>query len=659
MRTQTVNNPWGCRLNKDTIYLKLKEFWLLLGMTVISLFVRGYTFRSSFLVSYSYGMHNPYLFSRDIGFFGYTFNFFFEIVSFLSNYFLVEHIFFIGYLLSSFLFVVSLYYLSKSIFNDKKIATFVILLTILPKPGFSNISTISEYFFYRDIAMSLIFFSLALLIRKRYFWAIFLLGISSFIHILSTFYATGVVALYFFICWKNISRNEKMKIILGGVVLLIMLIIPLQASLTVDTNTNQHTLNEWKEVVKLRAFDHYFLSTFYGAGIILFFPFLFFFCLFWKELKKEDFFPSQHKKFFQAVLLTAIFCGAVAVFVSEIWINKLLLSIQMFRPTIFITILALFYIACRMKLKMDEIKYFFSMENFVYGLLIISLFWFDYRLLWLCLIIIWFLKMSFFSEKITLNLRKMIILGVLMSVLLLTLFIHLRLQLPLFTVLSYILKFNTFSIIATTLLALIFFVGILLKYTLNVDVTRKRFFWLSVWSLLIIISVIVGSSESTDPCYGPKKQLDVLDHIQLPTIYSKTNEYRLAIWAKENTLQNSLFLYPVECGGFRNIAQRSVFVDFKYGVLTPYSIEFSQEWFDRVKALNPGRVNYSHKTFYQDFISDYDNLSEERVRLLDEKYDIDYAVFKKEKNMTFPVVYENEEYVVYDLRGESIQNGIQ
>ena len=105
---------------------------------------------------------------------------------------------------------------------------------------------------------------------------------------------------------------------------------------------------------------------------------------------------------------------------------------------------------------------------------------------------------------------------------------------------------------------------------------------------------------------------------------------------------------PVQCAGLRHHAQRSVWLDFKYGTMSTFNVKFALQWFERVQDLNPSRQHH-YKTFYQSLIQDYNNLEQNRVTYLAGKYDIDYGIFEKPKELDFPVVYQNEKYVMYQL----------
>ncbi len=219
-----------------------------------------------------------------------------------------------------------------------------------------------------------------------------------------------------------------------------------------------------------------------------------------------------------------------------------------------------------------------------------------------------------------------------------------------------IFRLNTFSYVLLFVVGIGFVIFQILTKIKMAKLQGQRYVY-GIVAILVAVMLFLGGinavRESTirsdDPCYNPEDDFDWEEHFQYPT-YSPTAFNDVARWAFENSAKDALFLVPVECGDFRNVAKRSIFVDFKYGTMSTFSVDFGLKWFERVHALNPDRKSYYYNTFYVDFIADYRNLTEARVRDLDDKYGLDYAVFEKGKEMSFPVVYENSEYVVYDLR---------
>src|SRR3989338_2660279 len=107
--------------------IKIQEFlkkksatilWLFL-LTVVAVLLRGYKYRITFMLPYTYKYLDPSLFSYDIAFFNYDLNFFFYFNAFLSQFLTFNTLFFFGYLFSSFVFTAGVYYVSKTLFKTE------------------------------------------------------------------------------------------------------------------------------------------------------------------------------------------------------------------------------------------------------------------------------------------------------------------------------------------------------------------------------------------------------------------------------------------------------------------------------------------------------------------------------------------------------------
>ena len=76
--------------------LEKKELLILIFLTIISVLLRGYKYRITFMLPYTYKYLDPSLFTRDLAFFNYDLNLFFYMNAYLSQFFSYETIFFIG-----------------------------------------------------------------------------------------------------------------------------------------------------------------------------------------------------------------------------------------------------------------------------------------------------------------------------------------------------------------------------------------------------------------------------------------------------------------------------------------------------------------------------------------------------------------------------------
>jgi|YNPBryunderm2012_1023409.scaffolds.fasta_scaffold14955_2 hypothetical protein len=138
---------------------------------------------------------------------------------------------------------------------------------------------------------------------------------------------------------------------------------------------------------------------------------------------------------------------------------------------------------------------------------------------------------------------------------------------------------------------------------------------------------------------------------------------KIAIWAKENTPRESVFLIPValvdEWSHFRHLSQRSIFTHWKDGSAWPYAPWFAEEWLNRLYLLGLAEVaGIDPKTYHvgkwvhlgKDFIRLYrkvdERLTQAQVERIAQKYRVDYWVLPEGKQTTYPVIYRVEGWKV-------------
>ena len=108
------------------------------------------------------------------------------------------------------------------------------------------------------------------------------------------------------------------------------------------------------------------------------------------------------------------------------------------------------------------------------------------------------------------------------------------------------------------------------------------------------------------------------------------------LWAKRNTPRDALFITPPYREGFRIFSERGIVGDWKDGTQQYFDIEYSYEWWRRMRDLGGGGRGY-------------DSLSEERYIDLARKYGASYLVVPKGRRLDLEKVYENGGYAVYRL----------
>ena len=137
-----------------------------------------------------------------------------------------------------------------------------------------------------------------------------------------------------------------------------------------------------------------------------------------------------------------------------------------------------------------------------------------------------------------------------------------------------------------------------------------------------------------------------------PDTYSESRfmdyfDEETANWIQENTEKETIFIIPVSKRDFYLAAQRSSFVSFKHSPQKGADIE---EWFKRMMLLNRGETVNETPIFMKQVDQNYQELTKAEVLKIKEEYQVDYMLFECCKELDLPVVFRNEQYVLYKIR---------
>jgi len=113
-------------------------------------------------------------------------------------------------------------------------------------------------------------------------------------------------------------------------------------------------------------------------------------------------------------------------------------------------------------------------------------------------------------------------------------------------------------------------------------------------------------------------------------------------WARTNTPQDAVFLTPVHRSGFRIHSQRAVVAEWRDGTLLYFAPNFAEEWWQRVKAAQPGlEIDEEKRQIIQPGL-DYSVLSDEQLIKLCERYQVDFLLLPKSYLGNLQTVYSNQ-----------------
>lgn len=120
----------------------------------------------------------------------------------------------------------------------------------------------------------------------------------------------------------------------------------------------------------------------------------------------------------------------------------------------------------------------------------------------------------------------------------------------------------------------------------------------------------------------------------------------IANFSKNNTPEDSIFLTPVYFGHFRLIAERAIVVDYQS---FPFTDKGIIEWYNRIINCY-GEYETSGFDLVDEFNENYRKIDDHRLRNLQEKYNISYAVLYKETITNYPVIHGNSVFKLVDLK---------
>jgi len=123
----------------------------------------------------------------------------------------------------------------------------------------------------------------------------------------------------------------------------------------------------------------------------------------------------------------------------------------------------------------------------------------------------------------------------------------------------------------------------------------------------------------------------------------------VALFAKDNTPVDSVFITPPIDDSFRYLSERAEVFNFR---VTGYwsSDSIAREWINRLHVFCNVTDDFSgFPSAWEHCSEKYDNFSTDDFINLSEEYDADYIVVKKPDYLNLTLVYENEDYLMYSF----------
>lgn len=149
--------------------------------------------------------------------------------------------------------------------------------------------------------------------------------------------------------------------------------------------------------------------------------------------------------------------------------------------------------------------------------------------------------------------------------------------------------------------------------------------------------------------------------IWYPGIYvwaHKTAWYDAQIWARDNTARDAVFITPPQIwwlyeSDWRVFSERSTVGTLSELLEAAFAPEYVDYWKPRFEAVAPGALARFQGNFFENLdltAQAYYSLSSADLLRVAHTYTASYLVVEKPHWHEFPVVYENAEFIIYDLR---------
>ncbi len=138
----------------------------------------------------------------------------------------------------------------------------------------------------------------------------------------------------------------------------------------------------------------------------------------------------------------------------------------------------------------------------------------------------------------------------------------------------------------------------------------------------------------------------------------RTPWYNVQTWARDNTPRDALFLAPPYIWGryqadWRVFSERSTVVTLPELLEIPFVPEYATSWLSRLEDVAPGAFEQFEGNYFDNAIiaaKAFNSLSDGDILRVARKYGVSYLVMEKPHLRGFSAVYENQGFVVYDLR---------
>jgi hypothetical protein len=130
------------------------------------------------------------------------------------------------------------------------------------------------------------------------------------------------------------------------------------------------------------------------------------------------------------------------------------------------------------------------------------------------------------------------------------------------------------------------------------------------------------------------------------------------LWARNHTPKDALFITPPQRfwlyeSDWRVYSERSTVATYSELLVAAFNPEYTKIWTERFNAVAPGALPHFDGDYFTNAgltKTAFYSLSAEALRQLACQYQVSYVVLEKPHTLPYPLLYENTEFSVFDLR---------
>ena len=555
---------------------------------------------------------NPTLFQNDLllSFNQTEYTLFDELIIFLMDI-LNTNIFYVLFFLSviiRFIYFYSIYKISFYFTDDKKFSTFSILLLI---SGFwvygTASSTLDINLVPRLISLAFNLLFLVCFFNKKYFLSTLPLGIGLLIHPITSLPFIIFFYLNLFFFYSNKGFLNSRSLFLGTIPFLFLIFLLLNIK-TEGLGFFTFIDPIWENIIRLR--DPYIFIT--SWSYIDFFHLIASICFFlisYLELRgilKDT--TKRKLEYYYLLFLIPLFLFVFSFITVDIlklhFFVQLQASRSLFLWKIFITLLFSYFAYNYIKNHPKDSLFNFSLIGILLSFIFKEFFIFLFIPMFLFLWVKRKYNLFRLAKIKTFNRDQVsiVIFGI-CTVGLVTIFLIKD---------RVYLLFYLFAILALSLLA-----SLTVRWKRDLVFGYKAIHAFLI--LFIIITIIFVPRFSIHPSYfGDKELMEVCN------------------WIKNNTNEQDVFItepFSKVSGPLRLTCYRNVFTSSKDGAQVVFKRDYAIEWKKRMDYVHELKENHS--------------LLSEILK----EYDIDYVISENKLNISYPIVFTNTKYFIYDIGG--------